>query len=174
MQLQANREKNGIYVQPDIFYGMETRISAQEAQISEVESILKMKVEETKEATLQKDSAIEQLTSTKKELDITATNLMKTTEVLNDTQDKLILTTTELGASNAVITEQVVTETNLLDTGTELQTEVRHQRTDRDLLLNKIINIKNNDNIKLNKTNEFVNNIVQETQNLCSRVNYML
>eukprot|EP00605_Chrysophyceae_sp_TOSAG23-4_P002869 GSChrysophyteH1.ASY1.ANO1.3160.1 assembled CDS len=164
LQLQANREKNGIYVQPDIFYGMETKITSQEAQISEVES----------EAALKRDEAVEQLTVTQKELDVTSTHLQKTSETLTETKSQLQETTTELEASMAVIGEMDTTEEGLLRTGNELQDEVAQQRSDRTKLFTKIDKLKSNDQSRLEKTNTFVSSVMTETDSMCASVSSML
>ncbi len=174
LQLQANREKNGIYVQPDIFYGMETKITSQEAQISEVESVLKLKIEEAKEAALKRDEAVEQLTVTQKELDVTSTHLQKTSETLTETKSQLQETTTELEASMAVIGEMDTTEEGLLRTGNELQDEVAQQRSDRTKLFTKIDKLKSNDQSRLEKTNTFVCSVMTETDSMCASVSSML
>ncbi len=56
--VQMTRDKNGIYVDPAMFYGMEQRIAAQDAQIVEVEGVLKSKMEEVKEAKAQKEEYV--------------------------------------------------------------------------------------------------------------------
>eukprot|EP01034_Spumella_vulgaris_P037534 gene37534-46306_t len=55
MQLQATREKNGVYVDPAEYYGMETRLVAQESQITECEAALKARNEEYKYVKAEKE-----------------------------------------------------------------------------------------------------------------------
>jgi kinesin family member 11 len=174
LQLQANREKNGIFVQPDIYYGMETRIASQEAQINEVESVLKTKMEETKAAVAEKDFIEEKLINIKKDLEITQTNLKQTTTNLEVTKNDLKNTVNELNASNAIIHEQTITETTLLNTGNVIQNELCNQRDDRIILVNKVNKLNNND-IKLQTNcNQYVTNIILKTTNLNNNIKSIL
>ena len=54
-QLMQTREKNGVYVEPAEFYGMESRLAMQENQITECEAALKQRVDELKYVKTEKE-----------------------------------------------------------------------------------------------------------------------
>lgn len=155
-QLQANREKNGIFVAPDVYYGMETKIEAQQAQIAEVESVLKSKMEEVKSMKTEKDEAEERVAGVQKELEVTSSELKRTTVTLQQTVVDLEEKSAQLSASNAVICEQESTEGTLLGCGTELQNEVKMQRSDRMKLFGKMEKLVDNDSARSVLADAFV------------------
>ena len=136
--LQITREKNGIYVDPATFENMEARLSSQELQIAECESVLQERVAELKTIKTEVDTVKEQYAEVK-------TDLTVKTEQLDETEKNLAIKTEESDqfqmewqASEAVIAEQEVTEESLSSHVTTLQTNVTHCNDDISGLFGKI------------------------------------
>jgi len=173
-QLQANRDKNGVFVLPDVFYGMETKIASQEAQIAEVESVLKSKMEEVKTMKAEKDEAEERVGIVQKELDHTSSELKRSSATLQQAVVELEDKNAQLEASNAVICEQESTEGTLLGCGTELQNEVKAQRSDRKHLFHKIEKLIGSNATRDVYANSFVATMVTSAASLQKGVSGLL
>ncbi len=173
-QLQANREKNGVYVLPDVYYGMEAKIASQEAQIAEVESILRGKTDEVKAIKAEKEELEDRVGQVEKELEKTSAELKSTTHLLEQTQADLEAKAVQLTASDAVISEQESTESTLLSYGTELQNEVKLQRSDRTKLFAKLEKLALSNAHQAARTDKYVQDVVASTTTLCKDVTQML
>lgn len=136
--LQMTREKNGVYVDPAEFYSMEARLAAQENQIVECESALRQKFEEVKSLRSDRDSIAMELDDLRARYEQAQSDLIVVTESNERNKAALQKTTIELKATEAVVGEQVRTESTLHNQGSVLQEEVRARRTDVDGLFGKI------------------------------------
>jgi len=168
------RDKNGIYVDPTMFYGMEQKISAQEAQITECESVLKAKMEEVRDAKSAKEELEGLVGGIKQELKETSTKLAVTETNLVQSKEALEVAETELTATEAVVTEQTNTEGNLTIQGSKLQKEVGYQRSDRAQLLAKVSTLKEGEVKRRQETDNFVSSILNSTGALCSEMDSMV
>eukprot|EP01038_Epipyxis_sp_PR26KG_P006997 gene6997-9562_t len=117
VQLMLTREKNGVYVAPEEYYAMESRLTNQENQIIECESALKLRIEENKYLKTERDELSSKLDQTQEELDTANSNLLETKEQLEDCKRELQRITMELKSTEEVVKEQVVTESTLTNQG---------------------------------------------------------
>jgi kinesin family protein 11 len=155
-QLQLTREKNGVYVDPAEFYAMETRLATQESQITECESALKVKSEEVKVLKSERDGIFAQLDETQQALMTTESKLEVVTECYEDTKKVLQTTEEELKATNAVVGEQVATESTLHEQGAYIQRELTNRREDVDGLLAKIDRHSSSETARLEATAKMI------------------
>ena len=127
-QLQATREKNGVYLDPKDFYDMENKIASLTMQLAECESVLKSRNEETsllRESNEHMDMKIQHLSVA---LDTTNNELSTTKSELENTKLQLEDTVVELKATEAVVMEQLKTEQRLTSEAVDLQGEVKDCR----------------------------------------------
>jgi len=137
-QLQLTREKNGVYVDPKEYYNMESKISTQENMLNECESALRVRNEEVKQLKQERDSYQEKIDGLNANLQATTSELDSTKVQLVEVNNSLEMTKLELQASDAVIVEQVDTESMLHASGKGLQDEIIGNRDHINKLFGKI------------------------------------
>jgi kinesin family protein 11 len=138
LMLQMTREKNGVYLAPAQYDAMEQRIAAQEAQISECESALRSRTEDLKQLRSEREVIDEQIRVAQLEIETKTSELERVTSDLQQTVEDLTKTKVELFASNAVIDEQVETESSLSNEGTYMQSRILSHRSDISGLFDKV------------------------------------
>jgi kinesin family protein 11 len=138
LMLQMTREKNGVYISPAQYDAMEQKIAAQEAQISECESALRSRTEDLKQLKSERELIDEQIRLAQLEIDAKTSELERVTSDLQRTVEDLTHTKVELSASNAVIEEQVETESSLSNEGAYLQSSISNHRSDITGLFDKV------------------------------------
>ncbi|PVD30020.1 hypothetical protein C0Q70_09281 [Pomacea canaliculata] len=118
--LQAAREKNGIYIAEENYVAMQNKIAQQEDNIASLEDRIACLTDEMNKLS-------ELFTDTKKELDvtteklaITSGNLEKATTVLDNTKHCLRETEKDRDAHVYLLSEHVKTETHLYSEASEL------------------------------------------------------
>lgn len=173
-QLQLTREKNGIYVDPKKFYAMETQLSTQENMIAECESALRARNEEIKKHKAEKEEFNGKIESLQNVVESTKAELGIVSQSLTETQVSLEEVKIELKASDAVIGEQVQTETKLQEQGSQLQQEVSSRREDVDKLLSKIDRIASNEQVRSLETQKFISSVAEENKNLLDGIETMI
>ena len=127
-QLQASREKNGVYLDPKDFYEMENKIASLGMQLVECESVLKCRNEEAillRESNEHMETKIQHLSAA---LDTANYELSKTRLELDTTKLQLEETLVELKATESVVIEQSKTEQSLTAEALDLQNEVQDCR----------------------------------------------
>ncbi|BFZ01884.1 hypothetical protein BsWGS_04923 [Bradybaena similaris] len=87
--LQASREKNGIFLAEENYIAMQSKLSQQDESIQEMEDKIICLTEEIKTMT-------ELFTSTKEELTVTSDQLITTSQALHETSEHLRQTSTQL------------------------------------------------------------------------------
>ncbi len=172
-QLQITREKNGVWVEPEKFFAMEQRIASQEAQISEVESVLKSRQEDFKAIKAEKEEIEAKVGGLESDLSATKERLEQATRHLSEANAKLTQAEDEISVNQKIITEQGIAETNLLKEGEVVQGELTVQRNARDLLLSKVDALNARDGQRIEETNKFVHVLLENGAGLCDIIDGM-
>lgn len=123
-QLTLTREKNGVYVDPEQFYGMEARIASQEAQLSECESALKQRSDELKGIRIERDELIGKIAMEEAKVLQQEQQIEEINHRLMATEQELEKTRIEWQATEAVVEEQKRTEEQLIQRNHDLQDEI--------------------------------------------------
>lgn len=168
--LQITREKNGIYVDPVTFENMEARLTSQELQIAECESVLQERMAELKVIKTEVDQVKEQcqeaqqnLTSKTEQLEETEKSLQAKTEESNHFQ-------TEWKASEGVVSEQTVTETSLSSHVTGLQATVTDYQNDIYGLFGKIDRYSSKEQERITQTVQFSSEMSSKQNTLIASI----
>lgn len=164
LELQAQREKNGVYLPVDVYDKMQTSITSQEAQIAEAESVLKLRQEEVKQLQEECNAMLSRLEETQQQLNNAEEEVAAKKQALEETKAKLAETTVELCASNAVVNEQVVTENFLAETFEGFRDEIVSRRDEVTGLQAKIGRFENYQHDRIQVADEFC----QETETAAS------
>ena len=153
--LQITREKNGIYLDPATYENMEARLASQDNQITECEAALQMRNVEIKSMKVDLDAVKEQyeesrlvLSAKTEKLEETEKNLKLKTEESNNFQ-------IEWQASESVVSQQGVTESNLASHCAELQENVTNCNDDITGLFGKIDRHANKEKERIALTENF-------------------
>lgn len=153
--LQITREKNGIYVDPATFENMESRLTSQELQITECESVLQVRNEEIKTIRTEVDAVKEKYEEAKTDLDIKTVKLADTEKSLNEKAEEAKHFETEWQASEAVVLEQDTTEQSLSTHVKSLQENVSLCNNDLTGLFGKIDRHANKEKERIEQTEKF-------------------
>ena len=170
MQLMQTREKNGVYMAADEFYAMETRLAAQESQLEECESALTQRTEEIKLVRRERDEYFAGYESTKQQLTVVAAELDEARVTLEEAKETVTGAYVELSATEAVVSEQLQTESKLLQQGQSLQKDLSHAQSDVNRLLDKVQRAAQSEEQKLRETQQFVSQLTASSQQLSSQV----
>eukprot|EP01032_Pedospumella_encystans_P009650 gene9650-11342_t len=170
MQLMQTREKNGVYMAADEFYAMETRLAAQESQLEECESALTQRTEEIKLVRRERDEYFAGYESTKQQLTVVAAELDEARVTLDEAKETVTGAYVELSATEAVVSEQLQTESKLLQQGQSLQKDLSHAQSDVNRLLDKVQRAAQSEEQKLRETQQFVSQLTASSQQLSSQV----
>ena len=154
-QLQLTREKNGVYVDPQIYYNMEAKISTQENMLNECEQALKARNDEVKAMRGEREGLFEKVERAQREVEAYTAELSGAKEALGQAQSELESVRGHLRASEAVVSEQVSTESTLLGQGKGLQQEVVSRRADMSALLAKVERLVQQESSRLVEVNDF-------------------
>ena len=170
MQLMQTREKNGVYMAADEFYAMETRLAAQESQLEECESALTQRTEEIKLVRRERDEYFAGYESTKQQLTVVAAELDEARVTLDEAKETVTGAYVELSATEAVVSEQLQTESKLLQQGQSLQKDLSHAQNDVNRLLDKVQRAAQSEEQKLRETQQFVSQLTASSQQLSNQV----
>ncbi|XP_069140645.1 kinesin-like protein KIF11-B [Argopecten irradians] len=118
--LQANREKNGIYLAEENYVAMQSKITQQTELIKEMEDNIAVLTGEMNKLTEVYTETERQLEETTKTLTVTTDNLIKTTENLQETKQELKVTVQDRDEQKYLVSEHVTTENQLYGEATEL------------------------------------------------------
>jgi kinesin family member 11 len=173
-QLQLTRDKNGVYVDPEVFYQMERRLSAQESQIGEVESALSLRQEECKTLKIERDGFEKKNMELETDVKESKAKLEKLQGDYNTVIEEKAQMEVELQGSNAIIDEQVANEEHLHTIGQDFVTEINVQRNDRDILLSKLDTMKSLEKNNVSTTEKYVSNFVAKSDIFANKVDNML
>ncbi len=137
-QLQASREKNGVYLPPAEYDQLQAQLQAQKERIAEGEQAIRQREEELEEAVAtrselqgQLDTAVEKLHATEEALVVSRAEAQRLGLELAETK-------TQLAGAQAVIAEQVQTEDALRGQATLLLQSLDAARADVGGLLAKV------------------------------------
>ncbi|GFS11591.1 kinesin-like KIF11 [Elysia marginata] len=136
--LQACREKNGIYVAQENYVAMQNKITQQEGDIQEMEGKLSALTSEMKTLSEMFTDTKEELAVTTEKLSITTNNLEVTTETLKQTSKELAITTADRDEQHFLVEEHVKNEGCLFSEAEELLQTTSTTVTHVDGLHNKI------------------------------------
>eukprot|EP01036_Dinobryon_divergens_P003695 gene3695-4889_t len=107
---------------------MNSRISAQDIQLTECESALRSRSEEVKTLRVERDTLSESFDQVSSTLQLTSEQLEVSKVQLTKATEELQTTQVELDVTLSVVHEQVQTEETLLKQASELQREVQDRR----------------------------------------------
>jgi kinesin family protein 11 len=169
--LAANRDKNGVYVDPKEFFAMESKISTQESMLTECEAALKARNEENKTLKNERESVLEQVSKAEENLELSKNQLAIVQVSLDETKSKLSETELELRATEAVVGEQISTEEELQIQGNNLQNEVIDRRENVSSLFGKVDRFAEKENLRLIESSSFVTEISSSKSNLLDSLN---
>lgn len=169
--LAANRDKNGVYVDPKEFFAMESKILTQESMLNECEAALKIRTEENKALKNERESILEQVTKAEEDLELSKNQLAIVQISLDETNIKLSETELELKATEAVVGEQMNTEEELQLQGSNLQNEVIDRRENVSSLFAKVDRFAEKENLRLTESSSFVTEISGSKSNLLESLN---
>jgi kinesin family protein 11 len=167
-QLMMTREKNGVYVDPQEFYAMESKIASQEALLMECEAALKQRNEEFKLVKSENDDLTNRLQDTMDELTEKHEELLKVQDQYEIVKDELSTTYVELKATEAVVGEQVVTEKELSRLGHSLERNITEKSHEIEILLKKIQTMESSDQQKMLCSTSFTSKLMKSTNQLLS------
>lgn len=140
MQVNAAREKNGVYLSPEEFQQMEEQLKAFKERAAKLETELSAKAKQLEDASSLLSTANEKLKDTTETLTMTQSDLEETRATLSETQGTLEQTQDALEENVEVIRHQSTTEkvlfrnaTRILDTldVREQEVEALHAKIDR-------------------------------------------
>jgi len=120
--LQASRDKNGIYVAEENYIGMQNKIRQQEDEITEKEERITQMVEELKNLTEMFAETKEELVETSEKLEVTTNTLVTTQDTLHQTEGELTVTKVDRDEHKFLVTEHVKTEDSLYGEAAQLLT----------------------------------------------------
>ncbi|XP_076439721.1 kinesin-like protein KIF11 isoform X2 [Babylonia areolata] len=120
--LQASREKNGIYIAEENYVAMQNKITQQEDNISDLEERIRCLTDEMNKLSELFTDTKKDLEETSEKLTITTGNLDKATTVLTKTKTMLRETEKDRDENAHLLSEHVSTETHLFSQATELLT----------------------------------------------------
>ena len=169
-QLQATREKNGVYLDPKDFYDMENKIACLGMQLAECEIALKSRNEEAillRESNEHMEIKIQNLSTV---LDSTINELSKTKSELEEKRLQLEDTMVELKATETVVMEQSNTEKNLTAEAVDLQQELQDCRRKIHSLHEKVGLYSANEAAGESRTKSFVAELLSARSNLLTSV----
>ena len=174
LELQAQRDKNGVYLPVDIYEGMQTTLSSQEAQIAEAESVLRTRKEEVQRLKDECNQMFLDLEQTQQRLDEAESDLAVKKRALEQTRTKLKETTIELSASNAVVGEQIVTEDFLADTLEDFRNEIFSRRNEVSGLQQKIERFEEYQHARIQEAEGFCHTTAVAADSLQSSVRSLI
>ncbi|XP_071090548.1 kinesin-like protein KIF11-A [Haliotis cracherodii] len=128
--LQAVREKNGIYLAEENYVAMQNKISQQEDAIQEFEEKITALTEEMTTLSELFTDTKKELEETSEQLTVTTKNLEETTTTLQETQVTLKHTTQDRDEQQFLVGEHVKTEDNLYTEATQLLTTAESSTSD--------------------------------------------
>ncbi|GFO42049.1 kinesin-like protein, partial [Plakobranchus ocellatus] len=183
--LQACREKNGIYIAEDNYVAMQNKIVQQEGDIQEMEDKIMILTEEMKTLTEMFTDTKEELAVTSDKLTATTDSLVSTTETLQRTNEELSVTKKDRDEQHFLVEEHVKTEgylfseaEELLATTTTTVTHVGglHDKIDRKSAveehnLSAAQTFGNTMNQQVSSMQEFLKKLQAETSQLKDRAN---
>lgn len=159
-QLYQTREKNGVYLSPEDFYAMESRLTTQEAQLLECESALKSRNDEFKSVKAEMDLLTDRLEETSTQLKTTTEELEQQQEIVCTVKHELTNAFIELKATEGIVSEQISTEKTLQHVGTSLQSIVEEKQSISQQLLKKVTTLEE----KLDHNNQQSTTFIQKLQ----------
>ncbi|XP_046563790.1 kinesin-like protein KIF11-B [Haliotis rubra] len=192
--LQAVREKNGIYLAEENYVAMQNKISQQEDSIQEFEEKITALTEEMTSLSELFTDTKKELEETSEQLTVTTKNLEETTVTLQETQVNLKHTTQDRDEQQFLVGEHVKTEdllyteaTELLSTAESSTSDVSglHAKLDRkraveahneesqvtfqERFRNDISNMRNSVNTYLSQQDSFKTNALGNIETMLSR-----
>ena len=173
-QLQITREKNGVYVDPIEFESMESRIVAQEAQLLECEAVLRTRTEEVKMLRAAKEDLELSLEEALQEKQQTEVMLADTQDELARVKAELRACKVELGAAEAVVSEQTDTEHRLLQGAQTLQSELLERRSEVCILLQRVDQHSEIERRRVSEAESFLSTLCVRNQALLAEVEAMV
>lgn len=159
-QLQLSREKNGIYVDPVEYDTLRSRLATQESQITDLESTLKVRVEEIKTLKGEKSALTESLEITKKNLELARAYVKEAKRLLYEARLELWHAKAELKATEAVVSEQVDTESTLTKQAVDVLADVKARQIDIANLFSKIDRCTEKETERITDTVEFAQQLI--------------
>lgn len=172
-QLQITREKNGIYVDPETYYNLESKVSSQEAQLKECESALKRTGDEITDLKASKDELEGELNSVKENLSTTTAELEQNQIKCDELKEEYNKKALELSATEAVVTEMSSNEQCLLNAGNHLQADIQGHRSNLSLLLNKVDVFVNKEQEAARNTDSFVANMKSQQEVIFTNIHQL-
>ncbi|XP_060073032.1 kinesin-like protein KIF11 [Ylistrum balloti] len=136
--LQAVREKNGIYLAEENYVAMQNKITQQCESIKDMEENIAALTDEMNKLTEVYTETEQRLEETTKNLTVTTDNLIKTTENLHETKQELKATVQDRDEQKYLVAEHVSTETCLYGEAKELLATVDSALSDIDGLHSKL------------------------------------
>ncbi|XP_052099395.1 kinesin-like protein KIF11 [Mytilus californianus] len=128
--LQAAREKNGIYIAEDNYIAMQTKITQQHDSIREMEEQIAALTEERDKVTDLFTMTKQELEETSQQLTITTENLVATTETLQETKVTLCETKQDRDEQHHLLGKHVEAEENLFNEAKQLLDTVQSTSSD--------------------------------------------
>eukprot|EP00981_Chlorochromonas_danica_P012539 scaffold5121_cov223-Ochromonas_danica.AAC.17 len=155
-QLTMTREKNGVYLDPNEFYAMETKLAAQESQLRECEAALKMRNDEYKTVKSENDELNMKIGQMAEELEYTTSELSIAREELAGAKEELRVAVVEIKACEAVMTEQNANEKMLITHGQNLSSALLNREDEISRLLDKVDRLEKAEVARLEMTKNFL------------------
>ncbi len=165
-QLIATREKNGVYLDPADFYAMESRISTQEAQLTECEAALRSRNEEVKLLKQDNEQLTTNLERVTNELSVATQELTEAKSQLTVVKEELQVAFVELRATEEVVKEQAATEAELKKTIERLHGIIEEKQGEVSSLLSKVSVLEGKEEERLQQSQSFTASILQQQSSL--------
>lgn len=169
-QLLATREKNGVYLAPEDYYAMESKIATQEAQLNECEGALRARHEEVKNLREQHEVLSAEVLSTKQELQRVVEALAQAEEAKRLAQSHTTDVYRVWQSTEAVVGEQQHQESVLVRAGEQLKRQLKAADTDVHALLKKVSSLEDSEQTRLQRTEAFCSDVEQQQESLLLRL----
>lgn len=169
-QLLATREKNGVYLSPEDYYAMESRIATQEAQLSECEGALRARNEEVKTLRDQHEALTGDLAHTKAELQRVRDELAAAQAAQEIAQRHATDVYRVWQSTETVVGEQQRHEGLLVQAGETLKRQLHAAEGDVSSLLRKVSTLEDAEALRLRATESFCGDLDAEHSGLLLRL----
>jgi kinesin family protein 11 len=158
-QLLVNRERNGVYVEPDVFYGMESKILAQENHIKECESTIKQRDRELEVVVQEKKALEKQLSSVAIQLKEAKDEVINLEKREKEYKYYLFNLFQEIKEDESIINEYKLHEDGLLHLLREVYGNLEDKHTESTSFHTKITRLEAILSAKQQMTNDFFSTI---------------